>query len=60
MDNMGFCKKDNRETPIKKGCLHPTDYCQFRQSCMIYFIEQEESRKSRGDGKQESDIKDSK
>ena len=39
-----FCAKDNRQTDASKGCLHPNDYCSHRQSCLIYFMEQERKR----------------
>ena len=41
----GFCAKDNRETPVNKGCLHPGDFCQHRQACIIHFLEQENRKK---------------
>ncbi len=49
---LGYCQKDARETPLDKGCRHPKDYCQFRQACMIHFLEKENqsgSNKVRGD-----------
>ncbi|OCC14372.1 hypothetical protein DBT_2245 [Dissulfuribacter thermophilus] len=45
MQEIGFCQKDNCDAQISKGCRHPHDYCQFRQSCIIYFLEKEESKK---------------
>ncbi len=48
-----FCAKDNRQTDASKGCLHPNDYCSHRQSCLIYFMEQERKREEKR--KQEPD-----
>jgi hypothetical protein len=44
----GFCAKDNVESPLDKGCRHPDDYCQYRQSCMIHFLDQEKRRDKKG------------
>ncbi len=33
-----YREKGNSETPV---CNHPDDYCQFRASCIIYFMEME-------------------
>jgi hypothetical protein len=46
-----YCEKDNRQTDISKGCRHPKDFCQHRQACMIHFLEQEERRNRKVDGK---------
>ena len=27
-------------------CRHPDDYCQFRQSCLIHFMEKENRRQA--------------
>lgn len=45
MEN-GYCSKDNIETSMNKGCRHPGDYCQDRQSCIIYFMEREKKKNS--------------
>ncbi len=51
MQERGYCQKDNIESPIEKGCRHPTDYCQFRNMCIIHFMEQErKSDNERGKG----------
>ncbi len=42
-----YCEKDNRQADISKGCRHPNDFCQHRQACLIYFLEQEEKRNSK-------------
>ncbi len=51
-----YCEKDNRQTDISKGCRHPKDYCQHRQACMIYFMEQEEKRNRKLDKELSGDI----
>ncbi len=43
----GYCAKDNSETDMKKGCLHPKDFCQHRTSCMIHFFEKERERETK-------------
>ncbi len=44
MEEKGFCQKDSMEWALEKGCRHPSDYCQFRQACMIHFLEKERRR----------------
>ncbi|MDA8163075.1 MAG: hypothetical protein M0022_09280 [Desulfobacteraceae bacterium] len=44
MEMQGFCQKDNRETALSRGCLHPKDYCPYRQSCMIYYLVREQAK----------------
>ena len=46
MQEMGYCQKDNVETPLEKGCKHPTDYCQYRQACMVHFLQKEAGKRS--------------
>lgn len=42
------CLKFNETMPAEDPCCrHPDDYCKFRTSCIIYFIEKENKR-SRG------------
>ncbi|MDI6790817.1 MAG: ferredoxin [Thermodesulfobacteriota bacterium] len=41
-DNEYFCQK--YQEPIKTkppACPHPLDYCQFRSSCPVHFLEKE-------------------
>ncbi|MDQ7837408.1 MAG: ferredoxin [Thermodesulfobacteriota bacterium] len=43
-DNEYFCQK--YQEPIKTkppACPHPLDYCQFRSSCPVHFLEKERS-----------------
>ncbi len=47
MTDNGICQKDNRKIPIDAGCIHPNDYCKYRQSCLIHFFEQERKRESK-------------
>ncbi len=43
----GYCQKDAKEVPLDRGCRHPKDYCQFRQACMIHFLQKEREQKLR-------------
>jgi hypothetical protein len=43
MTMQGFCQKENRESDISKGCLHPKDYCPFRQACIIHYFSREKA-----------------
>ena len=43
--NEVFCAKYNEPQKLEEGCKHPNDYCQYRQSCLIYFYEQENRKK---------------
>jgi len=47
MSNKGFCQKDNKKVSLDNGCLHPNDYCQYRQSCLVHYFEQEKKREKR-------------
>jgi len=47
MQENGFCQKDNVEIPLDGGCRHPGDYCQFRQACMVHFLEKENKKNQR-------------
>ncbi len=54
MEDKGYCQKDGREVPLREGCRHPTDYCQFRQACMIHFLEQERRREGAREGHEDT------
>ncbi len=53
MQETGFCQKDNIETPMDKGCRHPLDYCQYRQACIVHFLEKESTKKSGAEDERE-------
>jgi len=39
------CEKyKDKVDPDKPVCRHPDDYCQFRTSCIIHFMEKERRR----------------
>lgn len=42
-----YCQKDNCYVEQVRGCLHPNDYCKFRSSCIIYYMEQEKQKKKK-------------
>ncbi len=56
MLNEGFCQKDNKKVPLNNGCLHPNDYCQYRQSCLIHYFEQERKKENKKNTKDNEDI----
>ncbi|OEU49572.1 MAG: hypothetical protein BA861_08685 [Desulfobacterales bacterium S3730MH5] len=41
MEIQGLCQKDNRQVIISRGCLHPEDYCPYRDACLINYLEVE-------------------
>jgi hypothetical protein len=47
MEIQGFCQKDNCHAAISRGCLHSMDYCSYRQSCLIHYMERERHKSSR-------------
>jgi hypothetical protein len=47
LDNPLLCQKDNIQIAAGRGCLHPKDYCRYRQACLIHFLEQEKARDNR-------------
>jgi hypothetical protein len=47
MEIQGFCQKDNCYAAVSRGCLHPMDYCPYRQACLIHYQERE-GRKTSG------------
>ena len=60
MEMQGFCQKDNRETALSKGCLHPKGYCIYRQACMIYYLVREKAKGTEKDAdvRQDEDTSD--
>lgn len=39
------CEKYHEKMDSEQAvCRHPNDYCQYRTSCMIYFIEKDNMR----------------
>jgi len=53
MEIQGFCQKDNCHVAVSMGCLHPMDYCPYRQACLIHYIESERHTSSRKEYLQE-------
>lgn len=47
MEIQGFCQKDNCHVAVSRGCLHPMDYCPYRQACLIHYMERERHTSSR-------------
>lgn len=46
------CLKFNEKMPAENAeCRHPDDYCKYRTSCIIFFMEKEKKR----EGKAETD-----
>lgn len=42
------CEKYKKKVPADKAeCAHPGEYCKFRNSCMINFIDRENRRRER-------------
>lgn len=44
---MLFCQKDNLKIAQNRDCLHPKDYCPYRTSCIIYYLQKEREREER-------------
>jgi len=42
-----FCQKDNCHVAISRNCMHPMDYCPYRQTCLIHYQERERHKSSR-------------
>ncbi len=41
-------KYHDKVSSDEPACAHPGDYCQFRSSCMIHFMEGERRRSRKG------------
>jgi hypothetical protein len=52
LDNPLLCQKDNIQIAVGSGCVHPKDYCRYRQACLIHFLEQEKAREDRVSGEE--------
>jgi len=47
MEKQLLCQKDNQQIEAGKGCPHRRDFCPYRQSCIIHYLEQEKIRSSK-------------
>ena len=48
MIEKGYCQKDNSHIEIGQGCPHPKDYCKYRKSCIIHFMDLEKKKEQKG------------
>jgi hypothetical protein len=55
MEEESFCQKDNRPLPLKRGCVHPKDFCPYRQACIVHYLEQEKARAERKGSREDAD-----
>ena len=51
-----ICEKYNEKTFSEDAqCSHPGEYCKFRTSCMIHFLEKEKDLEQRNKQKENKD-----
>lgn len=52
-----FCEKHQKMIKADKPrCAHGREYCRFRSSCIIHFMEQEEKREQRKKEQEKKDV----